>query len=63
MNDSSLTHNVLRETDALKQLADHDNIIKLLDIYIWDEKGKNYVVFVFEYCDEGDLRSFSTRNK
>ena len=51
IKDSTLAHECLREIDALKQLADHPNIIKLLDTYIRDDKGKKYVVFVFEYCD------------
>jgi serine/threonine protein kinase len=61
MSEVSLSHTCLREIDTLKQLADHPNIINLLETYIESENNKKHVVFIFEYCEQGDLRSFISR--
>jgi serine/threonine protein kinase len=58
LNDDStsegIPHYLLREVSALKELSDHDNIVKLLDIYTYKET----LVLVFEYIEGGDLLQF-----
>ena len=44
----------MREISLLKQLTDYSNFVKLLDVLEENDKDKNTIHCVFEFC-EGTL--------
>jgi len=46
------------EIDIMKKV-DHENVVKLLDVY----QTNNNMYIVTEFCEEGDLRGFIKKKK
>ena len=50
-----MSHTLLREIDAVRQLNGHPNIVSLYDLYR-QRSDSSKVYMVFEYLEGGDLR-------